>query len=302
MSVRVGIVVLSWNGGERTHACIDSALAQSHENKFVVVVDNASSSDERSVLQERYARHPLVRLLFLDENRGYAGGNNAGSALALSNDAEMVLIATQDTFLYPDALALLVETAVAHPRVGIVGPLVLDSRSHRVLSAGERFSVGLLCVPRTLLRHRHTYPPAYPVSGVLGCVMLLTRDLLRVVGGFDEGLFAYYEEVDLCLRAHVQSFAIACNPRAIVTHDGMRGFRSGLTPLSARLKTRNLLRLMRRYGRGRDWLLLAPTYALLLAASAVLYAVRGRADIVTSLMHGLADGMAAPAGPNPPIQ
>ncbi|HVM96411.1 MAG TPA: glycosyltransferase family 2 protein [Candidatus Acidoferrales bacterium] len=297
MNPRVGIVILNWNGGERTRTCVESALAQTHLNRFVIVVDNASSQREQEDLRTSYAGHPLVQLLSLDRNYGYAGGNNAGISLALRQHADMVLIATQDTRLYPDALARLVQTAVENPRVGVVGPLVVDTRSQRVLSCGERYSTPLLCVPRTLLRHRQTYHPCYPVGGILGCAMLLTRELIETVGCFDEGLFAYYEEVDLCLRARRQSFAVACNPQAVVVHDGLRGFGSGMTPLSAELKTRNLLRLMRRYARRRDWLLLAPSCALLLLGSSALYGLRGRVDIVAALLRGFSAGVSGNKGP-----
>jgi hypothetical protein len=298
MSPRVGIVVLNWNGGAQTVACIESLVDQSYENKFVIVVDNASSPSERLALQQRYAESPLVELVFLDSNRGYAGGNNEGLSIALRQGADMVLIATQDTQLYPGVLGLLVETAGSNTRIGIVGPMVVDvSLPQRVLSVGECVVVPLLCMPRTIIRHRQVNHPWHLVTGILGCVMLLTRACLEAVGLFDETLFAYYEEVDLCLRARHRGFLIACNTQAVVTHDGMRGFRGGLTPLSAELKARNLLRVMRRYAQPFDWLLLVPSCILLFAGSAVLYTLRGRLDIVAALLRGLAAGVAGQSGP-----
>src|SRR5262249_21247607 len=158
-----------------------------------------------------------------------------------------------------------------------VGPLVVDSQTpSHVLSAGERLAVPLLCIPRTLLRYRQVRLPSYPVSGVMGCVYLITRRCVDAVGGLDASFFAYYEEVDLCLRARQHGFGIAVAPRAVAAHDGMRGFAAGFTALSAELKARNLLRLMRRHARGFDWIVLLPTFAALLALSSALYALRGR--------------------------
>lgn len=295
---RVGIVVLSWNGGAQTLAAVQSALAQQYPNGFVVLVDNYSAAAERAALRQRYEKDPAVELLFLEENRGYAGGNNAGIATALARGADLVLILTQDAVLAPGALLVLVQTAVADPRIGIVGPKVLDAHvPGRVLSVGERVHVPLLCVPRTLLRHRRERLPWYPVSGVLGCVMLLTRRCIDTVGSFDDSLFAYYEEVDLCLRARRGGFTIACAPAAVASHDGMRGFIGGFTPVSAELKARNLVRVMRRHGTWADWLLLLPTWALLLAGSVVLYTARGRTDIVAALARGVAAGWRHRGGP-----
>lgn len=296
MSVKAGIVVLSWNGGEQTLACVDSVRTQEYPDKFVVLVDNNSQPEQRELLRRRYIAAAEVSCCFLDENRGYAGGNNAGIAVALAQGAEVVVIVTQDVILAPGALAAMV-AAAGEARVGIVGPTVVDARDpRRVLSMGERMRIPWLCVPRTLLRYRRPRHAPYDVGGVLGCVMLLTRRCLESTGGFDEEFFAYYEEVDLCLRARAQGFRIVCAPQALVTHDGMRGFLAGFTELSAELKARNLVRLMRRWALATDWLLLAPTYCLLLAASAMLYALRARFSVIAALARGTLAGFRGRGG------
>ena len=298
MSMPVGVVVVNWNGGARTLACIDSVRMQNYAECFIVLVDNASALEERAGLRARYGGDARLEILELSENRGYAGGNNAGITRALARGAELVLVATQDVTLLPGALAGLIETAVVEPRIGIVGPQVIDAEGGQVLSYGERVSPATLCVPRTLLRHRHARFPYYEVSGVMGCALLITRRCLEAVGGFDEQFFAYYEEVDFCLRARQRGFRIVCTPRAVVTHAGMRGFRSGFTATSAELKARNLPRLMCRWASPADWIVLLPTYVALLAGSAVLYAARGRLEIVRALLRGTIAGLRrGPAGP-----
>ena len=74
-------------------------------------------------------------------------------------------------------------------------------------------------------------------------------------------------------------------------HDGMRGFAAGFTALSAELKARNLIRLLRRWARPLDYLLLAPTYVLLMACSVALYAGRRRGDVVAALLRGAGAGL-----------
>jgi len=302
MKARVGIVVLHWNGGAHTRGCIDSIRAQTYPERFVVLVDNDSSPPEREQLVRTYGGDPTIHLCLLDENRGYAGGNNVGITTALARGADLVLILTQDAALAPGALAALVDVLAANPRVGIAGPKVIDAQPpQRTLSLGERVHIPLLCVPRTLLRHRRVRFPWHEVTGVLGCAMLLTRQCLETIGAFDEALFAYYEEVDLCLRARQSGFAIACVPQAVVVHDGMRGFLAGFTEISAELKARNLLRVMRRWASPIDWLLLAPSCAILFAGSIALYSLRGRLDIVRALLRGIAAGLRQRGGPLPAV-
>jgi GT2 family glycosyltransferase len=294
--MKAGIVVLSWNGGKQTFACIDSVRGQEYADKFLVLVDNNSQAEQRELLRQRYAADPEVHCCFLDENRGYAGGNNAGIAVALAAGAEVVVIVTQDVTLASGALAAMV-AAAEEAGVGIVGPTVVDARdARRVLSLGARIGVPWLCVPRTLLRYRRARLEPYDVGGVLGCVMLLTRGCLERTGGFDEGFFAYYEEVDLSLRAREHGFRIVCAPQAVAAHDGMRGFLGGFTELSAELKARNLMRLMRRWAGPADWLLLAPTYLLLLGGSMAMYALRGRFDIMAALTRGVVAGLRGQSG------
>src|SRR5262249_20152644 len=124
MTPRVGIVILNWHGGVRTEGCIESARTQAYAEKFVVVVDNASGEAERAALRQRYAGEADVSFCWLEENRGYAGGNNAGIGVALTHGAQLVLILTQDASLAPGALAALVEAAAADPCIGVVGPQI----------------------------------------------------------------------------------------------------------------------------------------------------------------------------------
>src|SRR5206468_10133744 len=120
----------------------------------VIVVDNASPRAERERLEAVHGARAGVRLLLLDENRQFAGGLNAGARAAFAAGAERVLLLNNDTVLAPDALRLLGAALDADPDAGIAGPRVLDVRDPtRVLSAGERHVLALLCVPRTLLRY-----------------------------------------------------------------------------------------------------------------------------------------------------
>jgi len=155
-------------------------------------------------------------------------------------------------------------------------------------------------VPRTWLRVRGTGNVPYPVSSVIGVAFLVTRACWERIGGLEEGFFAYYEEVDYCLRARAAGFRVMVAPASRVRHDGFRGFAGGFTPLAAYLKARNLPLLMRRHGGALAWTLFAPTYAAMLAASAVAYTLRGGAGaILPALAHGVADGLRARSGPPP---
>jgi hypothetical protein len=291
--------VVTWEGGARTDRCVASLLAQDEPPAEVIVVDNASSAAERERLRGGVGTLPTVRLLLLDENRQFAGGLNAGARAALAAGAERVLLLNNDTVLARDALRLL-GAALVESGAGIAGPRVVDiGDPEHTISAGERHVLGLLCVPRTLLRYRRDPTAPYAVSGVMGCALLVTRACFAAVGGFSEEIEVYYEDVDFCLAARARGFAALLEPRAVVAHDGMRGFAAGLTPWAAFLKARNPWLVVKRRGGPGTWLGFVPTYAAMLATSAALWTLRGRGDVVRAFGRGAAAGIRVAVGGTP---
>ena len=277
-----------------------SLRAQDRPPSEVVVVDNASSENERAWLRRELGSLAGVRLLLLDDNRPFAGGLNAGARAAFAAGAERVLLLNNDTVLAADALGRLDDAMTASPAPGIAGPTVVDLHDpRRVITAGERVVLPLLCVPRTLLRYRRRGEAAYPVSGVMGCALLVSRECFEAVGGFAEEIQVYYEDVDFCLNARAHGYGAVIVPRAVVRHDGMRGFAAGLTAWAAFLKARNPWLVVRRHGTPLTWLTFVPTYAALVLASAAIYAARGRGDVVRALGRGVCAGIAAALGRRP---
>jgi GT2 family glycosyltransferase len=302
VSAATAAVVVTWEGGLATDRCVESLLAQDRAPDLVFVVDNASSTPERERLRTGVGAHERVRLLLLDDNRQFAGGLNAGARAAIAAGATRILLLNNDTVLGRDALGRLLDALDATPGAGIAGPLVTDlRRPERVLSAGERHSLPLLCVPRTLLRYRRPGDRPYAVSGVMGCALLVTRACYEAVGGLCEEIAVYYEDVDFCLAARACGFSAVVEPRAVVQHDGLRGFASGLTPWAAYLKARNPWLVVRRHGGAAALLAFVPVYAAMIASSAGLYALRGRGDVVAGMARGTLAGLriatGGPAGP-----
>jgi GT2 family glycosyltransferase len=134
------------------------------------------------------------------------------------------------------------------------------------------------------------------VSGIMGCALLVTRACFEAVGGFSEEIAVYYEDVDFCLAARERGFGALVEPRAVVFHDGLRGFASGLTPWAAYLKARNPWLVVRRHGGSAALLGFVPLYAAMVASSAGVYALRRRGDVVAALGRGALAGMRIAAG------
>ena len=299
----IGIVVPTWNRSASALAAVAS-LARLGDARpcFTVVVDNGSRAAERGALATGLAERANVELITLPTNRGFAGAVNVGLAAAFARGAAAVLVLNDDAEVEPGLLATLAAVADGDPRVAIVAPRIVDAASGREVSRGERVWLPLVCLPRTWLRVRGTATAPVEVASVIGVAFLVTRACFERIGGLEEGFFAYYEEVDYCLRARAAGFAVMVVPTSQVRHDGFRGFAGGFTPLAAYLKARNLPLLLRRHGGPLAWALFVPTYAAMLLGSALAYLWRGDAGtIVPALVHGAADGLRARSGPPPAL-
>ena len=69
----VAIVILNWNGRKYLEQFLPSVVATTYPNARIIVADNASTDDSIRFLREHY---PLVELILLEKNHGYAGGYN----------------------------------------------------------------------------------------------------------------------------------------------------------------------------------------------------------------------------------
>jgi GT2 family glycosyltransferase len=213
---RVTAVVLGWNGRDDTLACLRSLRRATYPALSVVVVDNASTDGGPEAVA---AEFPELRLVRLDENRGFAGGVNVGVAAALEDGADAVLLLNNDATAEPGFLEPLVE-ALADD-VGAACAQILDAVTGRIWYAGASYD------PARGHQGRHTgfgsppLPPGtrpYETERACGGAMLIPRAALDAVGPLDESLFAYAEDVDWSLRARAAGLRIVVVPASVVRH------------------------------------------------------------------------------------
>jgi GT2 family glycosyltransferase len=217
----VTIVVLNWNRQEDTLACLESLAQAEIDGATVLMVDNGSR--DASVEAVR-ARFPAVRIIALPENRGFAGGNNAGIRAALEAGARAVLLLNNDTRVAPDFLPPLLAALDASPRAAAVcsaihrldRPEMLDVAYAQVRFA-QRNAVQLLGVNAL---PGHGFSTRCEIEVAVGCSVLMSADALRAVGPFDEQYFAYHEDVDWSLRARRAGYQLFYEPFSRVLHRG----------------------------------------------------------------------------------
>jgi GT2 family glycosyltransferase len=171
-----------------------------------------------------------VRAIENERPLGYAANANAGIA---ATTAELVLVANPDAVPEPGAVAALRAFTEAHPRCGVAGPQMLFPDGTWQPSRRRFPTVGGTLVRRTPLRRlfrplerqqRHYQldeRPEEPIEAdwMLGGFLLLRRQMLDELGGFDPRFRLYGEDIDLCYRAAKAGWERWYVPAAIVRHD-----------------------------------------------------------------------------------
>jgi GT2 family glycosyltransferase len=215
---RVRAVVLNWNDAGQTERCVERLLASRGVRVDTLVVDNGSRGDDVERLRQwLHPRPGPGRVLALPENRGYAGGMNAGLEHWLAEGGvDPILVLTPDAAVGQDTVTLLAEELERTPDAGVAGPLMYFHRGDPPwIGAGgcidtRRASAALL--PRV------PQPGPYDVDYVDGCCMLVRPAALQGGVRFHEDYFAYFEEMDFCRRLAGSGWRVRLVPAAEVDH------------------------------------------------------------------------------------
>jgi GT2 family glycosyltransferase len=286
------IVVVNWNGAGLLPECL-AALAALTRPARVVVVDNGSSDGSAAVV----AGHPGVDWVPLGENHGFAAATNVGLRRALAAGARWIAIVNPDVAVEPGWLDALVAAGEAHPEAGLLcGLLLFADDPSRVNSTGLRFDrLGRafdrdFAVPLARLSTADG-----PVAGVSGGAALLRADALRRIGLFDPAYFAYYEDVDLSLRAARHGIGAWYASAARARHGYGRSFGPG-SPRQRYLLARNHLRAIATHlPLPRALAIAAAVTALRAGVKAPLELVRGRPAHAAAHLRGAGAGALAAA-------
>lgn len=191
-------VVVAWNSAEALPACLRALAAG---GIATIVVDNASDDDSTGVAEAHGAR-----VLRNPRNEGYGRANNIGVRAAVT---ELVLIVNPDCVLDPGAIAALVEAATRYPDAGLLAPRIVEPDG-RVFFQRRSLLSPYLTNPTGTLR----LPEGDCCAPFLsGACLLVRRQLFLELGGFDEEIFLFYEDYDLCRR-------VADAGRSLVHVDG----------------------------------------------------------------------------------
>lgn len=209
----LSVVLVTWNSAPYLRRCLEGIEGQSHPNRELIIVDNASDDESLSLVPAH------ARVLRNETNRGFSAAVNQAIAVARG---KFVLLVNPDCFLTPDYARLLIQVLVG-ANAGAATGLLLRAHSHTIIPTNAVDSAGM----RMTRTGRHLDIESRPaerteVFGVSGAAALYRMDFLRdvAIDGeiFDEDFFAYREDADLAWRGQLFGWKAFCEPQALAYH------------------------------------------------------------------------------------
>ena len=200
----VSAIVVTHNAAAWIERSLESLAGTGAE---VIVVDNASTDGTPGLVREKF---PNARVID-QENKGFGAGNNAGMRVA---SGRYYLLLNPDAWLTEGALERLVAFADEHPEAAVVGPRLLNpdgslQRSVRGYPSPWRIATEYFFLrklaPRThalnaFFGEQFDHESVREAEYLFGACLLVRREAVDEVGGFDEDFFLMSEEVDWCYR------------------------------------------------------------------------------------------------------
>ncbi|MCY4062959.1 MAG: glycosyltransferase family 2 protein [Chloroflexi bacterium] len=214
MPVSFSVVIPNWNGLRFLAVCLDALREQTLADIEIILVDNASTDGSQDFVQTKY---PEVRLIELEQNRGFTGACNVGMDAA---KGAYIALLNNDTEVASDWAEQVTRAFESHTDAGIIASkmLLFDQRD-RLHTAGDFFTVDGRAGNRGAWeRDSGQYDRGEYVFSACGGSAVYRHSMLAEIELLDDEFFFLLEDVDLAWRAQLAGYRVWYEPRAIVYH------------------------------------------------------------------------------------
>ncbi|MBO3083869.1 glycosyltransferase [Cellulomonas fengjieae] len=228
----VRVVCVVYHPGDELATFARTLATASTAPVELVIVDNGTDASVAREVADEFG----ARLVATGANLGYGGGANAGAA---GTTAPWIVVANSDIEWQPGSLDVLLEAGRSDPRIGSVGPTLLNTdgtvypsaRELPSLTQGAGHALFVRFWPgnpwtRRYRAHERDASVRRPAGWLSGACLLLRREAFEAVGGFDDGYFMFFEDVDLGERLGRAGWVNLYVPEAQVTHVGGTSWRA----------------------------------------------------------------------------
>jgi len=252
---KLSICIVNYNTKDLTSKCIESLFQNLRDINFeIIVVDNASTDGSIDLLKQRF---PMVIFIGNTMNLGFGKANNQA---VKRSKGEYILFLNSDTYCTSDVIKEMINYADNNNDIGVVGIRLLNPdgtiqrsshtfpsvktvffhifKAKRFLPLVKRF-LNKCSILNSILDKELTSYIFYErlnspieVDVVPGACMLVRKEILEMVRGFDENFFLYFEDIDLCKRIKKNNYKIILIPEVGIVHYGGASFRTSFLDFS----------------------------------------------------------------------
>jgi GT2 family glycosyltransferase len=257
---QIAVIVLNWKQPQLTLNTISSLkkITSLGFNYHIFLVDNGSPDNSLDIFKEKYSKDPLITLIPVTANLGFASGNNFGIKAALKENYDYLLLINNDVTVDPNFLVNLLTVAKNDKTIGAVGPKIYfapgyeyqKNRYSKKELGKVIWSVGSSMDWNNIygsnlgideVDHGQFDSPNTNVDFLSACCLLVSTEVIQKTGPISEDYFMYYEDNDLCQKIRAAGYRLAYEPSAKIWHLNSGSGSAGGGPLHDYFLTRNRL-------------------------------------------------------------
>lgn len=220
--IEFSIIIISYNTKKITENClksIETSLKQSSLSYEIIVVDNASTDGSVEMLKSIQK----LKIILNSKNLGFAKANNQAVKQA---KGKYILLLNSDTVVLDDAINKLLSYYKQNEKsVYFLGGKLLNQDQSPQASCGPFYSLPVIFAALFLKGDhwgisRYSPESVKEVDWVSGACILTKKEYFDSIGGFDENIFMYMDEIDLLYRAKKKNYRVFFYPEARFIHLG----------------------------------------------------------------------------------
>lgn len=233
----ISIVIPNYNGQKYLKECLESIYVQDYileNNEYeIIIVDNGSSDGDYSWV-ELYQNIVFIKL---DQNYGFSKAVNEGIGRA---NGEYVLLLNNDTKLCDGFLKEIEKAIFANDNIFAVSSKMLRYNQPELIDdAGDDYNILGWAYKRGDGKSEKTFNKQERVFSACAGAALYRKKIFKEIGLFDEGFFAYMEDIDVSYRANIYGYKNIYEPKAKVYHIGSATSGSKYNSFKVRLAAKN---------------------------------------------------------------
>jgi hypothetical protein len=281
----LSIITINYNGLKDTCELIES-LPADDESLEVIVVDNASTQDEASEIENRF---PHVMVIRSNENLGFAGGNNLGIQ---ASHGKYLFFLNNDTIIHqPSAISHLIKRLESSDEIGIISPKIRFSWNNQPIQYAGYTPLSYITLRNKPIgcgeEDQGQYDTAHPTPYAHGAARMVKREVIEKAGLMPECYFLYYEELDWSVMIRRAGYEIWYEPACTVFHKESQTT-GRISPLKTFYITRNRLLFAKRNIKGvSKYVSYLYLMAIVTPKDILKYCWQGRKDLSKATFNGI---------------